>query len=810
MMIRLSKQMMPKKHLIIKLLLVSAVIIALLFLAYYLMPKPEIKRFTPYSSAYFDDSGSLLRLNLASDGRYRLYQALDSFAPSVVDATILYEDQYYYQHMGVDFSAIARAAWDTYIKKSRRIGASTITMQFARLRWNISSNTIRGKFMQMLRAIQLNRHYSKQDILEAYLNVAPYGGNIEGIAAASLIYFNKKPSELNLPEALTLAVIPQNPNKRNPSVESNRSRVIDARTRLLHRWLKKYPADNNKAKQFDLPLAVRTIKQLPFKAPHFINYLQQQRSDWSHGAVQTTLDFAKQRSMEKIMKRYIDEKRKIGINNTAALLLNHETMQVEAMVGSVDFHDINIQGQVNGVTAKRSPGSTLKPFVYALAIDEGLIHPLSLLKDSPRRFGGFTPENYDKQFWGPISAKNALIESRNVPAVDLQSQLKQRSFHQFLTDAGVSNLREEEHYGLALALGGGEVSMFELASMYAVLANQGQLKRIKTHQMGDSTNEINTNVNNTSQVSANNHDRTPKTILSKEASFLVLDMLKDNPAPNALEAINPDQRANQVAWKTGTSWAFRDAWAVGISGPYVLAVWVGNFNGEGNDAFIGRSAAGPLLFSLFRSLNTDSGWQVQDLVHSEALNVKQIDVCLETGDLYEKHCQAKTKTWFIPGVSPIKVSNIYRNIPIDKKTGLRACSHRVGITEIQIFEFWPSDFLHIFKQAGVSLKTPPAYHPGCSLADKSTSGQKPVITSPQQNLEYKINMASINDRVIPLKAIIDSDVTTLHWFVDNNYIGSVENGDAFLWQASLGNFQIQAVDDSGRSANKKITITQIQ
>ena len=791
--------MMSLKTIAKRLILCSVFIFIIVMIAYSALPKPEIKRFIPYSSAYFDDQGTLLRLNLATDGRYRLYQPLESMAPAVINATVLYEDQHYYQHIGVDFIAILRAAWDTYIKKSRRIGASTITMQFARLRWKIASNSARGKVSQILRAVQLQRHYSKHEILEAYLNIAPYGGNIEGVGAASLIYFNKPASELNLSEALTLAVIPQNPNRRNPSVASNRSTVTQARLRLSQRWLEQYPADKPKAKQLELPLAIRSISELPFHAPHFVNHINQQHSQWEHGVINTTLNLQKQRKIETVMKRYVEEKANLGIKNAAALLLNYETMRVEAMVGSTDFHNVDIQGQVNGVTAKRSPGSTLKPFVYGLAIDEGIIHPLTLLKDSPRRFGGFTPENYDKQFWGPISAKDALIESRNVPAVDLQAQLKNRSFHQFLKQVGISDLKHEQHYGLALALGGGEVSMLELTSMYAMLANQGRMRSIQTHQPKSHAGSKQQTIDSQNQ-----------SLLSKEASFLILDMLKDNPPPEGFERFSNHLTSNQIAWKTGTSWAFRDAWSVGVSGPYVLAVWVGNFDGAGNESFIGRSAAAPLLFSLFRAINKDEAWKVEDLVQSE-LNLKEVDVCAATGDLYEKYCDTKTLTWFIPGVSPIKVSNVYRRIPIDKKTGLRTCAvNSDRDTEMQTFEFWPSDFLQIFKQAGISLKTPPAYLPDCSLSDKSYAGQQPVISSPQESLEYKINMASLSDRVIPLKAIADSDVSTLHWFVDNSYLGSAQTNDALVWEATPGSFDIHVVDDSGRTASKKVTVTQIQ
>lgn len=756
-----------------------------LSLAYWLLPRPEIKTFIPYSQAIFDKNGNLLRLSLARDERYRIYQPLENMSEKIINATILYEDQDYYQHYGVDISALFRAFWSTYIKGERRIGGSTIVMQVARLRWRIRSNTITGKLWQIFRAIQLARHYSKQEILEVYLNLAPYGRNIEGVAAASQIYFSKSPDKLSLPEALTLAVIPQNPNKRNPTSRKGYKELLLARNILLERWLEYYPEDKAQRKYFELPLAISSPEDLPYIAPHFVDYVKQQVSSWDAGFVKTTLDTNKQRSINAVVDSYIKSKSNLGMNNAAVLLVNYKTMSIEAMLGSADFYNNHIQGQVNGTTAKRSPGSTLKPFVYALAMEQGLVHPMSLLKDAPRKFGGFTPENYDKQFLGPVSAKQALIQSRNVPAVDLQSQL-QSSFYSFLQTAGVTDLKEEKFYGLALALGGGEVTMMELASLYAMLANNGILKSIKA--LGNEKLKI------------------KKTMLSAEASYLVLDILKDNPAPGAIALQTNHSVKNEVAWKTGTSWAFRDAWAVGISADYVLAVWVGNFDGKGNSSFIGRDAAGPLFFKILETITPAEGWRVSDTVDVGGLNLKKLTVCASTGDLYEKHCPSTTQSWFIPGVSPIKVSNVYRRIPINKKTGLRACWHKPGITELKAYEFWSSDLLSIFNQAGLALKTPPRFEKDCDLDYRSSSGQVPVITSPQASIQYTFIPDNSSKNPIPLTASVDPDVMALHWFIDDAYIGSSARGEALLWEPAVGLFEAKVVDDAGRSTSKKFSV----
>ena len=775
-------------------------LIALLLISYWLLPKPELVSFTTYSRAYLDKDENLLRLTLAEDDRYRLYTKLDDISQTLVDATVLYEDKNFYQHGGVNFPAIARAFWTTYISGSRRVGASTITMQVARLRWQVPSNTLSGKIHQIFRAIQITRHYSKQQILESYLNLAPYGGNIEGIGAASLIYFNKKASELSLIEAITLSVIPQNPNKRSPSSKKGIEALKTARLNLFNRWIVNNPEHASQAKFLDLPLRVRSSKQLPFLAPHFINYMARQISRWDAGYVHTSLSSNTQRQLEKVLLDYVGQKKSIGINNASALLLNYKTMNIEAMVGSANFFDLEISGQVNGVLAKRSPGSTLKPFVYGLAMDEGLIHPMSLLKDSPVRFAGFTPENYDKQFLGPVLARDALILSRNVPAVTLQAKLKQQSFFDFLKKAKVSKLKSESFYGLALALGGGELTMLEIAQLYAMLANQGQ------HQQASGF---------ASAASAASTAVDSTQLLSAEASFMILDILKDNPAPDALNQQFVHQQSNNlknnVPWKTGTSWAFRDAWAIGISGDYVLAVWVGNFDGTGNSAFVGRSAAGPLLFTLLDSVVRKTGWSVAENLWTRDLNIKQVAMCKNTGDLPGKYCKSTEDAWFVPGVSPIKVSTVYRAVPILKSSGLRACWFDPKFSEMKVFEFWRSDFLTIFKQAGISLKTPPPFADSCSLDQKSTTGMLPIIRSPQSTIEYVLQAKNTTsevdldetheDNLIALTVTVDPDVKKVFWFIDEQFVGEAEAGKVLFWKATSGNHQLRIVDDSGRAAS---------
>jgi len=760
---------------------VVLVLLLVAVLGWWWLPKPDLYDHLDYSTAWFDRNGKLLRLDLAADDRYRLKVSLERVSQAMQQATLLYEDKDFYSHGGVDLLALMRAAWQTYVLGERRIGGSTLTMQVARLRYG-HAHTLVGKLEQILRAIQIERHYSKRQILAAYFNLAPYGRNIEGIEAASLIYFDKPASELSLPEAMALSVVPQNPVRRNPTSKAGFRQLAKARGRLFKRWLEIHPRDASRREQIELPLAVRPPEALPFYAPHFLNGLQA-----GPGSVTTTLDLSEQRLLESVVTQYVARHKGEGIRNAAALLLNSRSMEVEALVGSVDFFNDRIAGQVDGTRAKRSPGSALKPFVYALAMDQGLIHPMTLLKDAPKRYGGYTPENFDQVFLGPILAKDALIKSRNVPAVNLTAALKKPGLYGFLQQAGITEMREPGYYGLALALGGIEVTMQEMVKLYAMLANGGRLKPITMLLNGKPVPR-------------------GKPLLSPEAAFITLKMLQENPPPQQERLPGAVVKQHTIAWKTGTSYAFRDAWSVGVVGPYVLAVWVGNFDGEGNPAFVGRTAAGPLLFDIFSALGKTHDELDEVTLPRKGLNVKQVAMCTDTGDLPGRYCPHTTPGWFIPGVSPIKVSTVYRAIPIDKATGKRACYYDPNSTRFEIYEFWPSDLQHIFRRAGVMRRQPPPYMQQCTLEQQGNTGTAPKISSPSEVITYTLRADRLSSERIPFEAVSDADVRTLYWFIDSRLVGQAKAGEVFFWPAEAGDYTVSVLDDHGRASELRIRL----
>lgn len=770
-------------------LLGAALLAASLVAAVYLgCPRPDLYGDTSWSRAYLDRNGELLRLSLAADDRYRLRTPLDAIAPSLIEATLLYEDRRYFDHPGIDPLALLRAAWTTYVGGERRVGASTISMQLARLRFALDTRGVGGKLVQMLRAMQLERHYSKHELLEAYLALAPYGRNVEGVGAASLVYFGKPADRLSLAESISLAVIPQNPSVRNPTTAGGRAALAAARARLASAWIEDHAEDRGRVGQLTMPLQYRAPEALPFLAPHLTQRLQATLPAARAGAITTTIDAALQRLLDRQIAAYVDRWSPIGVENAVALLVNRETLQVEAYVGSADFGKAAIEGQVDGVRARRSPGSTLKPFVYALALDQGLIHPMTLLKDAPRRFGGYTPENFDDDFLGPLSATAALLLSRNVPAVQLAAALHAPDLYDLLRTAGIRRMRPREHYGLSIALGTLELSMEEMVGLYAALANGGELHGL--HYLPDERRV------------------TGVRLFSREAAFLTLDMLYQAEVPDAPTLPGQIGEASPVAWKTGTSYGFRDAWTLGSFGPYVMAVWVGRFDGRGNPAFVGRRAAGPLFFEIARAIERERGPFARP-VPSPGLNLARVEVCAPTGDLPNALCPSTTRAWFIPGVSPLRLSDVYRAVPIDVRSGRRACRHEPPRTRLETYEFWPSDLLALFRSAGVARRLPPPFEDGCTLDVASSRGSGPEIRTPDAQLTYALRSSTRATERIAFSAVADADVAALYWFVDDRFVGRAGRGEPLLWPPDVGDFTVSVVDDHGRATRSRLAVRMV-
>ena len=744
-----------------------------------LYPGPPLRDQVPQSTSIWSADGELLRATLAADGQYRLWTPLNQMSPALIDAFRLKEDRWFYWHPGVNPVSLVRAANRTWLGRGRQ-GGSTLTMQLARLLYHLNTKTPAGKLKQSAAALWLEARYSKRSILEAYLNLAPFGGNIQGVGAASRIYFGKPPSRIDLAEAITLAVIPQRPSAR-AAHGLQQDKLSSARIQLAGYWLNTNRPTESDRRQLELPVLAPLDFALPLRAPHFTDAILHANPGVS-GPIDTTLDAGLQRLVERQIDRYLDQFGERGIRNAAALLVDSRDMSVKSWVGSADYFNQGIHGQINGVLTKRSPGSTLKPFIYALALDQGVLHPRTILRDARTSFGPFTPENFDGQFVGPIPAQDALIRSRNIPAVWIATQLRQPDLYQFLQSAGVGEMKAESYYGLALALGGGEVTMEELAGLYAMLANRGMLQSVRTRPSECRRDGVR--------------------LLSPEASFITIDMLSHNPRPGEDGSMAPSSRW-PIAWKTGTSWGFRDAWSAGIVGPYVLVVWIGDFEAKGNPSFVGADAAAPLFFRIADALNLQKPDEIVK-PQEQPPGVSRVAVCAESGDLPNKYCPQTVETWYIPGKSPIRVSQLHRAVTIDIATGRPACPpYAANSTRQEVFEFWPSDMMTLFREAGIPRRKAPAI-PDCAVDD--TSGI-PKIATPLRGVTYTLRHKAWGE-TIPLEASTEADVESVFWFDGAVLIAkSAAIHGAIAWApATDGMHLIRVIDDHGRTAERDVLV----
>lgn len=739
-----------------------------------------------FSPSYTDRNGQLLQSFLTEDDKYRVFRPLSDYSSSFLELLLLQEDRYFYNHLGINPVALFKAGWETYIKKSRRMGASTITMQTAKLKYNLYTKNISGKLTQIAKAVYLELCFPKQKILEAYVNLAPCGGNIEGFETASWYYFGKSIRNLSLSEQIMLCVLPQDPIDRAPSKNNTPRELIEARKILFNAWVEKHSEDADKILYMDMK--INTICTMPNKARHFTEMVKLQdetskkkerKASEERKIVVTTLSDSIQSKCETIFFDYINQNKTLGVNNGALLLIDWKDMEIIANIGSADYYNNAIEGQVNATISKRSPGSTLKPFIYALAIEEGLIHYRTMLKDTPITFNEYSPDNYESVFKGPVQAWFALSDSRNIPAITLNRDLQKRDLYDFLSASGVTGLKEKDHYGLSIVLGTADVTMLELAKLYALLANNGLLKEVYA-------------------VKEPKKD-TGKRMLNAESSFIVRKMLEANIPP--YQHIPQEAKDIPIGYKTGTSIGFKDSWSVGIFDRYVLCIWIGNFDGHGNNAFLGRKMAAPLLFSIAYSMLSEITHPALNQADNPPPNVKLVPVCAVSGALASDDCPRTELSWFIPGVSPITTCKIHRKIYVDERTGYRTDEKDKPYVKSVVREFWPSDIQSLFALAGLPRLIPPDYPPEEYRFDYEKQGYPPEILSPLAGTDYVFRTNDTSRNMILLKASGDADTKELLWFANSAFLGRTRPGESMEWRPEPGVYEITVTDLKGRSSS---------
>lgn len=671
---------------------------------------------------------------------------LDEISPHLIEATLATEDQRFYEHDGVDRQAVIRALWQNITNARIRSGASTITMQLVKLADDLP-RSLPGKTQQAARALQLERHTTKEDILEAYLNRASYGYNLLGCNAAAQRFFGKSASELTLSEAALLAALPKAPSALNPIEHPDRAHA--RRDYVLKRMhAEGFVSDRDLVAAMREPIAAEW-RPFPNRAPHVAMHLRHDASQ--HGAIQTTLSTPLQSQVETLLSGHVEE---LGttITNGAAIVIDTATTQVLARVGSAAFFDTPGGGQVDALRAERSPGSALKPFTYALAIERNLLFPSEKLLDSTLDYGLYRPQNYDGKKRGLISASYALRRSLNVPAVMVQERIGTIALAKFLEQCGITTLRKRpNHYGIGLTLGNCEVKLEELAAAYCAIANLGEYRPLRTIATDATVTE---------------------TRVMEEGTAAAIYAMLEQPLPGDYQkdTIVAGRTPLRVALKTGTSTGQRDAWSIVFNRHYVVGVWLGNNDGSHSEGLVGAQAALPLAARIFRVLpmKPAPAWPVPEG------HTTTIQVCAATGLPASQWCDYRTEA----------------RIPAQQLV-LRKCAvHRPNSRER-----WPQT-----ARRWDLAKISDAPNTSAQRTSKPLS-----ITEPANDAEFVLTGEPNADR-IRLASTFD-DRGDVFWYVNGAFAGRAQTHAPIHFNLTPGNHRVSCMTDSGQEATTTFTVT---
>lgn len=780
--------------------MLAAIILALsLNLSFYLFtfPKDLKNKSATQSSLITDRNGVPLREHLSALGGRGRWVSLQQISPRIIDAIVTAEDKRFYSHNGIDLAAIIRAAI-LNIKTGQVVsGGSTITQQLARL-IKPRKRTFVAKLIEAATALRIELSLSKDEILEQYLNRVLFGNQLFGVEAASQMYFDKPAQDISTVEAAYLAILPRAPSVFNPY--NNPQKIDRLQQELIARLY-----EEKKITKTEMENAQKTglkfaPKRWAFRAPHFVEMLKDVEQ-----TLTTSLDIDLQEKTEKIVAAHLTTLKKDNVTNAAAVIVNNETGEVLALVGSADYHDNKTAGNVNGVSAMRQPGSALKPFTYALALERGYT-AATIIPDIETHFstpgGDYVPQNYNRKFNGPVRLRTALANSLNVSAVHTVSQIGENALLYKLREAGFKSLNKgASYYGLGLTLGNGEVTLLELATAYSMLARGGTyipLSLIPTRSVDSG-----------------------KRIFSKEVAYIISDILSDDDARRmSFGEGSPLRLPFKVAAKTGTTKNFRDNWTVGYTPEITVAVWAGNFDGSEMKGVSGVTGAAPIFKDIFKMLSKkiELSWFAEPnrIVHKNIcpLSGKLVDVpgsigaerklSRKSASEYTSPLEMSIDEIFIQGTEPKKKCDFHVERKVDTRNDLLAsenCNSR-WCAEKTFIEL-PHKYKNWAKEKNIIL-APVSYSPLCPRQiDSNVQIGKVQIIHPKNNSTYAID-PNIPRRLQTLYMETDAS-GPVSWFVDGREITASSLGSA-VWPLEPGNHKIKLTARNAPSSDE-ITIT---
>ena len=769
-------------------LLITACIVVWLF--WFSLPQPLFN--TPFSSILLSKEGRLLGAHISTDEQWR-FPPLEKTPHKFATAIIAFEDKRFYQHMGVDPLAIVRAFY-LNIKQGRIVsGGSTLSMQVVRLAEHNPARTVWQKFKELFKAIRLEIAYSKDEILALYGSHAPFGGNVVGLEAASWRYFGRKPEQLSWAESAMLAVLPNSPALIH--LGRHRQKLQDKRNRLLKKLYQKETLSK-------LEYSLAVIEPLPNKppslprlTPHLLDtltlkYPQQQR-------FKTTINTVFQQRINQVAKHHSETLALSAVHNLAILVVDNHSFEVLAYVGNARVKKADKHGQaIDLIHRPRSTGSTLKPFLFAAMIEQGQILPETLIADTPVRYSGYQPKNFNRQFQGAIKAKQALARSLNIPAVNLLSQHGVESFLGFLRQMGMTTLhRKSRDYGLPLILGGAETTLWELTSLYANLAHIAQ-----QHQQS--------NYHHPLVLQGADMKTTKRSEISPASAWMTLQSLLDVTRPDESGYWRNFSSSHKIAWKTGTSFGHRDAWAVGTTPRYSVGVWVGNAAGEGRQELTGLKAAAPILFDVFNRLSLKNNWFEKPLGQ-----MKKIKICNDDGFLANNNCQA-TPYWIPKNSHFDKISPYHQRIHVVEVDGelKRVHSQCESVSNMQHLSWFvlPPDQAFYYQQTHANYKPLPEWREDCKTQQSRIAANNPIrLIYPRNNTQIYIPTDLTGERSnVVFKAIHSDKEKRLYWHIDNQFLGTTQLFHQKAVYLKAGEHTVVLVDEAGNRVKQKFVILQ--
>ena len=723
----------------------------------------------PYSTVVTDRNEELLGARIASDGQWR-FPPRNTTPEKIKECLITFEDKHFYHHWGVNPFAIGRAFYQNVKNKRIVSGGSTLTMQTIRLARN-ESRTFREKLIEMIWATRLEFRASKEEILSMYISHAPFGGNVVGLDAAAWRYFGHSADDLSWAESAMLAVLPNAPAMIHLS--KGRKTLLDKRNRLLKQLLEKKTIDSS---TYELAISEPLPDEphpLPQIAPYLVSRFYQERNgEYSR----STINKGIQTQIEDLAERWSNEFRRSDIRNLAILVIDIPSNQVVAYCGNVHFDQKQGGNQVDVIQAPRSTGSILKPFLYYAMLQEGSLLPDMLLPDVPVNINGFTPQNFSMQFEGAVPASEALARSLNIPAVTMLQRYGVPKFHSFLQQIGLKTInRSSSHYGLSLILGGAEATLWDVTNAYAMMGRS----LLQLPQRSCSL------LLPTSRITESTDPFQPGAV------WQTFDALKEVNRPEEIDWKSiPSMQT--IAWKTGTSYGFRDAWAVGVTPRYAVGVWVGNATGEGKPGLVGAQTAGPVLFDIFNLLPASSWFTRPAGIFVEA------EVCRKSGHLKGRFCDETDTLLVLPAGLRTEACPYHHLVTLSANESQRIYENCAN-TEPTLRKSWftlPPVWEWYYKQHHPEYKPLPPFKAGCG----EDTFQPMQFIYPPMNARIKLPKQLDGSKgFLTVELAHNNPNATVFWHLDETYQAQTQDFHKISLQPAAGKHSLTAVDGEGNT-----------